>query len=67
MASKVITAEHPKRGTLWAAFDPSARFIVPKIGESRFAARLAPFPDEATARWELKRAGAILAAAEAEG
>lgn len=57
MSCRVITAEHPKRGTLWAAVDPSVRFIEGGVRDSRFAARLAPFTDEKAA----------LAALEAEG
>lgn len=56
----VLTAEHPDGGTLYAAFDPSARFIVPGVRDSRFGARLAPYPDEASARAALKREGAGL-------
>jgi hypothetical protein len=41
--SNVLTAEHPTRGLLWAAFDPSVHHIVGKVAESRFSARLAPF------------------------
>ena len=63
MGSRVITGEHPKRGTLWAAVDPAARFVEAGIKDSRFAARLAPFTDETLARKALKRAGAKLEAA----
>ena len=67
MSSRVITGEHPERGTLWAAIDPAARFIVPGVKESRFAARLAPFTDEASARVALKAAGCKLEAGAACG
>lgn len=60
MSARVITAEHPERGTLWAAVDPGVRFIEGAVRDSRFAARLAPFPDEASARFALKAAGAKL-------
>ena len=60
MPSPVLTAEHPKRGTLWVAWNPSVRFVVPGVRDSRFAARLAPFPDEASARAALKKAGGKL-------
>ena len=59
MPSRVITAEH-ENGTLYAAVDPSVRFIEPGVRDSRFAARLAPFPDEASARSALKATGAKL-------
>lgn len=59
-AKLTLTAEHPTRGTLWAAVDPAVRFITPGVRDSRFAARLAPFPDEASARVALKREGAKL-------
>jgi hypothetical protein len=60
MSSRVIIAEHPGRGRLYAAIDPTVRFITPGVRESRFAARLAPFMDEASARIALKAAGAKL-------
>lgn len=60
MASRVLQAEHPTRGILFAAVDPSVRFIEGAVRESRFAARLAPFPDEASARVALKSSGAKL-------
>lgn len=60
MPSRVLQAEHPERGTLFAAVDPSVRFIEGGVRGSRFAARLAPFPDEASARQALKSAGAKL-------
>ena len=60
-----ISAEHPKRGTLFAAFDPSARFVEGRVCERKFAAFLAPFPDEASARMALKSAGARLTAGAA--
>lgn len=60
MPSRVLQAEHPERGALWAAIDPAVRFIEGGVRESRFAARLAPFADEASARTALKAAGARL-------
>jgi hypothetical protein len=63
--SNVITGSHPTRGTIWAAFDPSVHHVAGRVADSRFGARLAPFPDEATARWALKQAGASLAPTEA--
>jgi hypothetical protein len=53
--SNLLTAEHPTRGLLWAAFDPSVHHIIGKVAESRFSARLAPFKSR-------EEAGAALAA-----
>ncbi len=50
MLGPLLTAEHPTRGHLFAAVDPTARFIVPSVEGSRFAARLHPFPCEQSAR-----------------
>lgn len=44
-----ITAQHPERGELFAGFDPTVRFVVPRVAESRFSARLAPFKSRAEA------------------
>jgi hypothetical protein len=60
MCSRVITGEHPERGLLYAAIDPAVRFVEGGVRDSRFAARLAPFSDEAHARQALKAAGAKL-------
>lgn len=60
MPSRVLTAEHPERGVLYAAVDPAVRFVEGGVRESRFGARLAPFRDEASARLALKAAGAQL-------
>lgn len=56
MVGVLLTAEHPTRGRLFAAVDPSARFIVPCVEESRYGARLHPFPDEQTAQAALDAA-----------
>jgi hypothetical protein len=61
--TRVLSSEHPDRGTLYAAVDPGVRFIVGGVRESRFAARLAPFADEASARQALEGAGKPLAEA----
>jgi hypothetical protein len=52
----VLTKCHPSGDMLFAAVDPSARFIDPAVAATRFGARLKPFPDEATARDALDRA-----------
>jgi hypothetical protein len=62
--ARVLTAEHLEQGTLYAAVDPAVRFIEGGVRDSRFAARLAPFADEAAARLALKRAGASPAEVE---
>jgi hypothetical protein len=46
------------RGTLYAAVDPTARFVTPAVKEMRFASLLSPFADEAAARAALEAAGA---------
>jgi hypothetical protein len=58
MANKLLTAAHPKLGTLWACVDPSVHHIEGAVRESRFAARLAPFRSEADAKAALSEAGA---------
>lgn len=60
MSSRVLTAEHPTRGTLWAAVDPSVHHIVGRVAESRFAARLAPFKCLAEAEVALTAAASQL-------
>lgn len=50
MRGLVLTAEHPTRGVLFAAVNPAARFVVPAVEGTRFAARLHPFPCEQSAR-----------------
>ena len=62
MSCPVIQAAHPKLGTLWAAIDPSVRFIEGGVRDSRFAARLAPFHSQAEAVAALKAAGGTLQA-----
>lgn len=52
MRGILLTAEHPARGRLFAA----VRFIVPQVAETRFAARLNPFTDEADAQAALDAA-----------
>lgn len=60
MPSRVLRAVHPKRGLLYAAIDPSVRIVTGGVRENRFAARLAPFVDEASARAALVDAGVDL-------
>lgn len=55
--SNVLTAEHPTRGLLWASFDPSVHHTVPRVAESRFAARLAQFKSRSEAEAALAEAG----------
>lgn len=59
MRGLVLTAEHPTRGVLFAAVDPTARFIVPSVEQTRFGARLHPFPSEAAAQVALNAACAV--------
>jgi hypothetical protein len=53
-----LVGKHPQQGILWAAIDPNVRYLEPRITETRFAAYLAPFIDEETARQALINAGA---------
>lgn len=53
-----LIGQHPRRGELWAAIDPSARFLKAEIAERRFSAYLAPFASEDDARAALVAAGA---------
>lgn len=55
--SPVITAQHPSRGTLYAAIEPTARFVRPEVRDSRFGARLAPFASINDAKAALTAAG----------
>lgn len=58
--SPIISGEHPSLGKLYAAVDPSARYISPKVQELRFAALLTPFKTEADAVSALIEAGALV-------
>jgi len=62
-----LIGQHPDRGALWAAVDPNARFTKAEIAERRFAAYLAPFSDEVTARAALAAAGARIIELETGG
>ena len=53
-SNNLLTAEHPSRGTLWAAYDPSVHHIVGGMRETRFGARLAPFKCRADAEAALQ-------------
>lgn len=58
--SKFVTAEHPKRGRLWAAVDPDAHHLDGRVCDRRFSAFLAPFRTEEEAAAALLKAGGIL-------
>jgi hypothetical protein len=58
--SKIISGEHPMLGTLYAAVDPEARYVQPKVSELRFAAMLTPYRSAAEAEAALIEAGASL-------
>jgi hypothetical protein len=55
-----ITAQHPQRGLLFAAFDAAVHHISGKVADSRFGARLAPFKSRAGAEAALVEAGCQL-------
>lgn len=54
----VLVADHPERGQLFAACDPSVRFTGARVGGSRLSAVLAPYNNESAARAALVAAGA---------
>ena len=53
-----LIGTHPERGQLWVAIDANAHHLQPRVGERRFAAYLAPYPNEEAARRALIGAGA---------
>jgi hypothetical protein len=55
--SALLTGQHVELGQVFAAVDPSARFVVPGIRPSRLGARLAPFESVDAGRHALERAG----------
>jgi hypothetical protein len=59
-ATNLLTAAHPKQGTIWAAVDPSVHHIEGAVRDSRFGARLAPFKSRADAEAALVAAGGKL-------
>jgi hypothetical protein len=61
----VVTAKHPKRGTLWAAFDPAVHHIKGAVRDSRFGAKLSPFRSMDEAKAALVAAGATIERADA--
>jgi hypothetical protein len=48
--ARYVFGQHPDRGRLVAAVDPHARFLAGRVGESRLAAFVAPYPSEKAAR-----------------
>ena len=59
-AVRMIVADHPKRGALFAAVDPAARYVTGGVAEMRFAALLTPFTSVAEAEEALTEAGVSL-------
>lgn len=59
-ADGLLVADHPRLGRRFAAVDPGARFIVGKVCETRFGAKLAPFQSSAAASAALVAEGAVL-------
>lgn len=56
--TRIITGEHPAKGTLYAAIDERAHHVVGRVAERRFGAFLAPFSCETDARAALAAEGA---------
>lgn len=53
-----LIGKHPQHGLIWASIDPVAHHLQPRVGERRFAAYLAPFPNQEAAKRALMAAGA---------
>ena len=58
MASQFLTGQMPDGSVRWACIDEMSLCSLPVIGERRFAAYMAPFHDEESARHALLMAGA---------
>jgi hypothetical protein len=54
---KFVTAKHPQRGLLWAAFDSSVHHLEGRVADRRFAAFLAPFRNRGDAEAALVAEG----------
>lgn len=54
----VLEAPHPEKGRVYAAVDPAARYVSPRVCEFRFSALLSPYTSEEEARAALAEAGA---------
>lgn len=57
----VLSGDLPGAGRLYAAVDPSARYVTPLPCTLRFAAQLAPYPSVEAAVAALEAAGASVA------
>jgi hypothetical protein len=58
----LLTGNHPERGTLWAAIDPTVHHVEGAVRETRFGARLAPFKNIEEAEAALIAVGAAIGA-----
>jgi len=58
--ARIIRAEHPERGTFFAAIDPEAHHVEGRIAQTRLGAFVAPFRDEQAACEALLAAGGVL-------
>ena len=56
---RFLIGKLPDGGLAWAAVDPNAHHLQPRVGERRFTAYLAPYPTEEAARQALVAAGAV--------
>ena len=55
--TRFLTASHPQRGTVWAAYDPDALCTAPAVCDRRFSAYVAPHKSQDLARAALIDAG----------
>ena len=60
----ILKAEHPEKGTYFAAVDPEVRHIEGKVAQTRMGAFLAAFKTEVAACEALLAVGAVLCVEE---
>lgn len=60
----MLVGRHPELGDAFAAFDRKARFTVPAIAPTKFAAWLKPFGSREDATAALETAGATVEASQ---
>src|SRR5688572_16766252 len=60
LMARIHRAEHPTRGTFFAAVDPEAHHVQGAVAQTRLSAFVAPFLSEQAACEALLAAGAVL-------
>lgn len=58
--SRILRAEHPERGTYFAAVDETAHHVEGRVAQTRLGAFVAPFQSEQEACEALLATGAVL-------